>query len=488
MSATSGTSERDGTPHRETTALAGPATASVLGKLAVREIAAPAAAATLFNALARDPHPFFLDSGQLMKGFGRWSFIGSRPFLVLTVKGREARERTASGERVRRGNAFAALKSALRRYHVEGGTPVPFATGAVGFLAYDLCHHVEHLPDTMTDDIGFPDLYFAFYDRAAAFDHRAGRCFLLANDFGDAPGTPDERLDELESRLRPLSLPPPRITAGSVTSNFSRPDYLRAIGRAKEYIAAGDIFQVCLSQRFHAEIDDPPYDLYRRLREINPAPFAAYLDLGGGRAVVSASPERFLDLRGRRVQTRPIKGTRPRGATPAEDERLGRELLDAEKDGAELAMIVDLERNDIGRVCEYGTVRVTEPKVLESFPTVHHLVATVEGRLHERHDVVDLLKATFPGGSISGAPKVRAMEIIDELEPTRRSVYTGALGYIGFDGCMDLNIVIRTFICRGRDAFFQMGGGIVADSTLEGEYEETLDKAKAFMQAVGNTE
>jgi len=266
-------------------------------------------------------------------------------------------------------------------------------------------------------------------------------------------------------------------------SNFSHEEYLRAVENVREYIRAGDIFQVNLSQRFEADLSISPYELYQRLRKINPAPFASYLDFDGV-SVVGASPERFLKVQGDWVETRPVKGTRPRGKSEAEDRALADELLASIKDRAENVMIVDLERNDLGRVCRYGTVRVTELAILETYPTVFHLTSTVKGRLCEDKDRIDLLKATFPGGSITGAPKVRAMQIIDELEPTRRSVYTGSIGYLSFSGEMDLNIVIRTFLVKGGRAYFQVGGGIVYDSEPEAEYVETLDKAKALIQAL----
>jgi para-aminobenzoate synthetase component 1 len=266
-------------------------------------------------------------------------------------------------------------------------------------------------------------------------------------------------------------------------SNFSHEEYLEAVKDAREYICAGDIFQVNLSQRFEAELNISPYELYQRLRKINPAPFASYLNFDEV-SVVSASPERFLKVQGDWVETRPIKGTRPRGKSVTEDKALAQELLSSAKDRAENVMIVDLERNDIGRVCRYGTVKVSELTSLEKYPTVFHLTSTVTGRLRPDKNRFDLLKATFPGGSITGAPKVRAMGIIDELEPTRRSIYTGSIGYLSFSGEMDLNIVIRTFLVKSGRAYFQVGGGIVYDSEPEAEYEETLDKARALIQAL----
>jgi para-aminobenzoate synthetase component 1 len=273
------------------------------------------------------------------------------------------------------------------------------------------------------------------------------------------------------------------MTEALLKSNFTPEGYMEAVNRVREYIAAGDVFQVNLSQRFETELTVTPYELYRRLRQINPAPFATYLNFDGV-TIVSASPERFLRVDGDWVETRPIKGTRPRGKNSVEDAILSQELLDSAKDRAENVMIVDLERNDLGRVCQYGTVKVTELAILETFPTVFHLTSTIIGKLRPDKNRIDLLKAAFPGGSVTGAPKVRAMEIIDELEPTRRSVYTGAIGYLSFGRNLDLNIVIRTFIIKGKKAYFQVGGGIIYDSNAEAEYQETLDKAKALIQAL----
>jgi para-aminobenzoate synthetase component 1 len=266
-------------------------------------------------------------------------------------------------------------------------------------------------------------------------------------------------------------------------SNFTPEEYVKAVDRVREYIAAGDVFQVNLSQRFEADLKIPPYELYKRLRMVNPAPFASYLNFQGV-TIVSSSPERFLKVQGDLVETRPIKGTRPRGRDPVEDERLAQELTHSTKDRAENVMIVDLERNDLGRVCHYGTVKVAELAILETFPTVFHLTSTVVGRLRRGKSNMDLLKAAFPGGSIIGAPKVRAMEIIDELEPTKRSVYTGSIGYLSFNADMDINIVIRTFLIKEGKAYFQVGGGIIYDSDSKAEYMETLDKAKALIQAL----
>jgi para-aminobenzoate synthetase component 1 len=272
-------------------------------------------------------------------------------------------------------------------------------------------------------------------------------------------------------------------TALEFECGFTADTYKDSVRRVKEYILAGDIYQANLSQRFSAPLLEPAWGLYRRLRMVNSAPFSAFLNFGDF-AVASSSPERFLLVEGPDVETRPIKGTSRRYEDAALDAGSRRDLLASLKDAAELSMIVDLERNDLGRVCDYGSVEVTEHAVLESYAMVHHLVSTVTGRLNDGRDVIDLLKATFPGGSITGAPKIRSMEIIDELEPTARSVYTGAIGYLGLNGRHDLNIAIRTMIMRGGRVYFQVGGGIVADSEPESEFQETLDKGRAMFAAV----
>jgi para-aminobenzoate synthetase component 1 len=460
----------------------------------IEEIYTPLTAPQCFEVFAKRPFSFFLDSGMDPDKLGRYSFMGSDPFLVLRSRGDKVSLIRGGAEEVRRGNPFDVLGELLKLYSLDGSqTGIPFIGGAVGYFSYDLCHFIEHLPATAVDDLNLPECYLAFYDAIVAFDHREGRVYLLATGFPESGESQRKRraeakLKELKSQVLncPLSsVAEETVVAGGIVlkSNFSHEGYLEAVATAREYICAGDIFQVNLSQRFEADLSVPAYDLYQRLRQINPAPFANYFNFDGV-CIVGASPERFLKVRGDWVETRPIKGTRPRGKSPEEDRALAQELLASIKDRAENVMIVDLERNDIGRVCRYGTVKVTELAILETYPTVFHLTSTVVGRLSEGKSLIDLLKATFPGGSITGAPKVRAMEIIDELEPTRRSVYTGSLGYLSFSGDMDLDIVIRTMIVKGGKAYFQVGGAIVYDSEPEAEYMETLDKGRALIQAL----
>jgi para-aminobenzoate synthetase component 1 len=439
---------------------------------------------------------FFLDSGMDPDKLGRYSFLGSDPFLVLRCRGTEGVVSQDGGESRLKGNPFDILGRLLAQYRLDSSDyPVPFIGGAVGYLSYDLCHFIEQLPAAAVDDLQLPECYFGFYDAVLAFDNREGRAYIVATGFPELE--PDKRLkraerrlEEIKDKLKGLTLARPEMPSSGVSppspllkAGFTREGYEAAVEKARQYIIAGDIFEVNLSQRFDADITITPYELYRRLRRINPAPFACYLDFAEV-TVVGASPERFLRLHGDLVETRPIKGTRPRGRTPDEDRALSSQLLNSIKDRAENMMIVDLERNDLGRVCRFGTVKVTELAILETYPTVFHLTSTVVGRLKEGKSGIDLLKATFPGGSITGAPKVRSMEIIDELEPTRRSIYTGSIGYLGFNGDIDLNIVIRTFIVKGKKAYFQAGGAVVYDSNPAEEYQETLDKVRALMNAL----
>jgi para-aminobenzoate synthetase component 1 len=450
-----------------------------------------------FEAFAPRPYSFFLDSGMDAQKLGRYSFMGSDPFLVLRSRGNSVTLVKDWQEEVSQGNPFDILGGFLKTYTLDSRmSPVPFTGGAVGYFSYDLCRFIERLPSRAVDDLNLPECYLGFYDLVVAFDHLENKTYIVSTGFPELDEAKRlcraaERLQELRSWI--MMAPPPVDSASenpprsaALKANFTHKHYLAAVARAREFICAGDIFQVNISQRFETEISVPPYELYKKLRKINPAPFANYFNFDGV-SIVGASPERFLKLRGDVVETRPIKGTKPRGRTPEADKILGESLLKSAKDRAENIMIVDLQRNDIGRVCRYGTVKVTELAILETYPTVFHLTSTVVGQLREGKGLIDLLKAAFPGGSVTGAPKVRAMEIIDELEPTRRGVYTGSLGYLSFGGDMDLNIVIRTIIIKDGKACFQVGGAIVYDSEPESEYIETLDKGRALMRALDLT-
>jgi para-aminobenzoate synthetase component 1 len=451
----------------------------------------------------------FLDSALAHPVLGRYSFITADPYEWLWSRGRRTylSGRTAPLEGADPFVVLAERLASWRSPHLAGLPP--FQGGAAGLFGYDLCHHLEKLPRPRFDEFEIPDLAIGFYDWVLAFDHAADRAWVVSTGLPEQEPRQRRRRAERQlnavkrrlaepacdrprpavksqRRLAPADLAPHGPVAGlpGVFSNFDQPGYLATAARAIEYVHAGDCFQVNVAQRLLTAAPPSPVELYGRLRERNAAPFAAYFDLGDF-VLASASPERFLRVENGEVETRPIKGTRPRGSTPARDEASKRELLASAKDRAENVMIVDLLRNDLGRVCAYGSVRVPSVCRVESYRHVHHLVSEVRGRLRAGLGPVDLLRAAFPGGSVTGAPKIRAMEIIAELEPTARGPYCGSLGYLGFDGTMDTNILIRTLTIGRGWAQFPVGGGIVADSVPEREYEETWHKAEGLLRALG---
>mgnify|MGYP006278033719 FL=1 len=418
-------------------------------------------------------YSFILDS-NLNNKLGRYSFISAQPFEILKYNSSE--------------QPLEKLRSELKQYQVKNKTDLPFIGGAVGYLAYDLCHCIEELPQKAEKSLEVPDLYFALYDWVIAIDHLEDEVYFASPDLDKTKEKKIktkviEKIDSAEGKDCLAQSACTTIKCSQLESNFTKEDYLAAIKRIQHYIETGAIYQVNLSQKLRGEINCSGYQLYKRLREISPAPFAAFLQFPE-LEILSNSPERFIKIRGDTIETRPIKGTRPRGETAKEDEKMRQELLESEKDQAELLMIVDLERNDLAKVSEVGSVEVPELYQLEEYANVHHLVATIKSKLKQDKDRVDLIKATFPGGSITGAPKIRAMEIIDELEPTQRNIYTGSIGYLGFDGSLDLNIAIRTIIKVRDKISFQVGGGITWDSDPTAEYEETLHKAEAIIKAV----
>ena len=442
----------------------------------------------LFRAFRSTP-----GSARLLRGgeldASRYSIIGHDPVLVLTSRG-DRIDIVDRGDSISlRGDPFEALRQVLRAFRVDNRDEEwPLTSGGIGYLGYELGRHIEKLPCGAVDDLGLPDLYFAFYRTLLLHEHRTGRTRAASLQVaGDPDGTsPRQRIDHIRAAvlnaLGEETGKGPYICRAPVSS-YTREAYLEAVGRIIRYIIDGDIYQANLSQRFTTEYDGDPYDLFCRLFRINPTSFFAYLDPGDFQ-VISSSPERFLNVTGSRIETRPIKGTAPRSPDPEADRKTAEELLVSEKNSAELSMIVDLLRNDLGKVCRFGSVEVSEHKRLEVYTNVHHLVSIVTGELRPEMDLVDLIRAAFPGGSITGCPKIRSMEIIDELEPNTRGVYTGAIGYIGFDGSMDLNIAIRTSVLQGKRLTFNVGGGIVYDSSPEMEYEETLHKAASIMEAI----
>ena len=409
------------------------------------------------------------------------SLMGWDPFVVLRSKGSTIHLSRGTESSTWEGNPFEALDDLLGALEISGPSPLaPFAAGGLGFLAYDLKNHLERLPATARDDLGLPEMVFAFPMRLVVHDRRFGRFWSVEIIWEDSRG----RVLESSSGLSP-SAPqePEEFRVGRLQSNFAREAYLEAVSRIKEYIRNGDVYQVNLSQRFSFPLAGDPYALFRRLFALNPAPFYAYLNCRDF-VIFSTSMERFLLRREEYLETRPIKGTRPRGRTPEEDEVQRRELMESLKDDAELSMIVDLLRNDLGKVCRGRTVRVKEHKRLEAYQNVYHLVSIVTGELKDGTSHGDILRATFPGGSITGCPKIRAMEIIDELEPQVRHVYTGAIGYLGLHRNLDLNVAIRTAIVANGWGHFSVGGGVVFDSDEAAEYEETLHKGRTLFRLI----
>lgn len=415
----------------------------------------------------------------------RYDVLGIRPWL--TLRGRSGQmEAAMAGRTIRfRGPLFEYLEQVLASLRLpEKAWTDPLAAGLMGYLAYDLKDELETLPRTSVDDLALPHMLLYAHALLVVYDRKTGRARLSAPVFENKSRVGESLFRDFRNAA---AAPRPadtgyRIAAGRLRPNFTQPAYQAAVKRVIDYIAAGDVYQVNLSQRFQAPFEGDAFALFRRLYDLNPAPFFAFIQ-GGDHQILSTSPERFVLQRGRRVESRPIKGTRPRGRTAAEDQAMRRELAESPKDDAELSMIVDLLRNDLGKVCRTGSVKVSEHKRLEAYRNVYHLVSTVTGELEAGKSSVDLIRAAFPGGSITGCPKVRTMEIIDELEPCRRHVYCGSIGYIGFHDTMDLSIAIRTAVVTGGTLSFSVGGGIVFDSDPAAEYDETLQKGRTLMTA-----
>ena len=438
----------------------------------------------VFRALSVLRNCFFLDSSLNSNYYlGRYSFLGAEPFFILKKD---------------KGTPFMELRQMLNKYKISlSNTDIPFLGGAVGYCAYDPALLLaDKIKNENPPYAKVPDYLFGFYNTIIIIDHLKRLLFIFSAGFPETNYRTSRALAEAnfkkiynllshfkkQQHLQKKDTGSRRISA-QLESNFTKDNYIKAVKKAKDYIKKGDIYQVNLSQGFHAKTHFTALEIYQRLRKISPAYFNAYFD-AGAHQILSSSPEGFLRLEGDIVVTRPMKGTRPRSPIRSRDRKFRKDLLGSLKDKAELLMIVDLERNDLGRVCNYNSITVPKLRQLEEYNTVFQTTATVKGRLHKDKDRIDLLRACLPGGSITGCPKIRAMEIIQELEPTQRSIYTGSLGYLSFCGNMDLNILIRTILKKGKDISFGVGGRIVADSQPEAEYRETLVKAKGMMEAI----
>ncbi len=450
-----------------------------------------------FEKIAGNRGAFLLESVEGGERIGRFSFLGSDPFLTFRSKDNHVEifenDRTEHIELGSDEDALDVLKTVLARYKMVDipGLP-PFAGGAVGYMSYDIVRYFEDLANSAEDDLNADDCFFLFTDTVLIFDHVKHRLKVLCN--ARIEGNPEdayvaavEKIELIISKLRTPVMPyssPPSKAMPTVEANMTQAQYEDAVIACKEYIAAGDAFQVVPSLRFTVKLEACPFEVYRALRSVNPSPYMYYIELTDGRQIVGSSPEILVTVKDGIVTVRPIAGTRPRGATPQEDRQLAADLLADEKERSEHIMLIDLGRNDVGRVSEYGSVKVTELMLIERYSHVMHIVSNVAGKLAAGKDAFDVTRACFPAGTLTGAPKVRAMQIIEELEPTRRGLYGGAVGYFSFSGDMDFAIAIRTMLIDGNNAYVQAGAGVVADSIPESEYRECVNKARALMAAI----
>jgi len=477
-------------------------------KLHYRKICGSINLPALCQIFARLKSASILGANSAKKDADRFSYFAAEPKEIFEFL-------------VRQNDPFEKLHRILNKYQLEldaihntqyAGTKLPkgiFCGGWIGYFSYELGRYIERLPETTVDDLEMPLIRLCFYDRVIAYDHIEGTCWLIALQFLGDNEEPEEKLVSLERLVaesqrvcveQPVSADLDKIDFSKIRCNIDKIYYLQAVEKIKHYIYEGDIYQVNFSQRFECDYEAEPIDLFHWQNYYNPSPYAAYID-GGSFHIVSASPEMFITISDGIIRTKPIKGTRPRTnetckAAKQANTRNFDELLYSEKEQAELNMIIDLERNDVAKICEPGTRKVIQPRTIEMYPTVFHAVATIGGQLRKEVTFCDVLKAMFPGGSITGAPKIRSMEIIDETEPTARAVYTGSIGFIGIDGNVCLNIVIRTIIIKDQPvlsrvegkAYAQTGGGIVADSDAEAEWQETITKAKALIAGINSVQ
>jgi anthranilate synthase component 1 len=448
-----------------------------------------------FLKIHKDGHSFLLESVEGGDRIAQYSFLGTDPSIIFQSKGRDVTI-TENGKPtiIRSDDPLSVLKELMSRYKPVQIDGIPrFFGGAVGYVGYDTVRFFEELPDTTSDDLGLPDIFFVVTDKILIFDHVNHHILAVCNAkverdpkaaYREATRQIDAMVEDLQRPLEyPKYRPPKASTKLELASNFVQEEFEEIVRAAKEYIRAGDIFQVVLSQRFSTKISAPPFDIYRALRSVNPSPYMFYLDFGPLK-LVGASPELLVRVEDNVIDLRPIAGTRPRALKEFDDAELERDLLSDEKERAEHIMLVDLGRNDVGRVAEIGSVHMTEMMVIERYSHVMHLVSNVRGILRKNCDSFDVLRATFPAGTLTGAPKIRAMEIIEELEPLKRGPYGGTMGYFSFSGNLDTCIIIRTLLIKDDMAYVQAGAGIVADSDPTNEYKETLNKALAVVKAI----
>ncbi len=444
----------------------------------------------IFSLFEKEEWSIFLDSGNSSHHSGRYDILAAEPVATIVSDkniSTVTHYKSEIIEEVTTASAFHTLRVILNSYslsHTNKKKDLPFNGGALGYLSYDLARHLEKIPSIAQDSEQFPDMAIGIYTWAIVVDHQLKKSYLTGEVLKENPKYSWKQLVETfsKSHQKKISIKKQTFKIDSkIESNFSYADYQIAFNKIKDYIVAGDCYQINLTQRFSASASGDPWIAYLQLRELNPAPFSAYINTPFGQ-ILSSSPERFLKVKENIVETKPIKGTRPRSPNKKEDQQQSDILRNSPKDQAENVMIVDLLRNDLGRVCEIGSVKVPSLFDVESYTTVHHLVSKIKGKLAKNKDAIDLLEACFPGGSITGAPKVRAMEIIESIEPHRRGVYCGSIAYIDFNGNMDTNIAIRTLLYNQNTIRYWVGGGIIYDSNIDEEYQETFDKGKALME------
>ncbi len=432
----------------------------------------------VYNIFKNEKNTILLDSSNKDESLSKFSFIGINPFKTFESKGKKVfiDDIEVNGE------PFEVLEKLIKDYYNNecNYSNIPLLSGAMGYISYDICRILEEIPNTSIEDFNISDMRFIFYNNIIIFDLINNKQFITSLN-----GKEDEINFILNKISKCEHIEEVKVAEikNNFISNFNKEDYKNSIRKLKDYIVNGDVYIANMTQRFYTETNEESFEIYKKLRSINKAPFSAFLNFNDFQ-IISSSPERFIEINNKKVITRPIKGTRPRGKNKEEDLKNSLELLNSEKDKAELLMVVDLERNDLSKVCKPHSVKVTELFKLEEYATVFHLVSTVEGVLKENVSSVKCIKECFPGGSITGTPKIRAMEIIEELEKLKRNIYTGAIGYFDFRGNADFNIAIRTIIKKDNKAYFGVGGGITYDSNEEDEYNETLDKAKALMRVL----
>ncbi|QPJ85513.1 aminodeoxychorismate synthase component I [Sarcina sp. JB2] len=454
----------------------------------IKEIKTNVSSLNIYEVFSNKKETIFLDSSKEDSKFSKYSFIGINPFIKFTAYKNDIAilDYKNKTKKFIKGDPFLELEKLILKYKVNYPSKIPLVSGALGYFSYDIGRVVENILDTAINDVKVPDAYFLFYDNIIIFDLEEKRTYVTSLGVLDSES---ESIEKIESLIKEKAKTEQKYFNVDIESknifysNFEKSTYIDGVKKVKDYILSGDVYITNFTQRMWCYSNEDAFRIYSKLRQINKAPFSAFLNLDDFE-IISSSPERFLNTVDKIVTTRPIKGTRPRGKDKLEDEKNKLELLNSEKDKAELLMVVDLERNDLSKVCEKNTVKVTELFTLESYATVFHLVSEVTGKLKENITSIKCMRECFPGGSITGTPKIRSMEVIEEIEGIRRNIYTGSIGYFDFRGNCDFNIIIRTILKKGNKAYFGVGGGITIESEEVAEYEESLDKAKALMRVL----